>query len=181
MRRVLEKHGLGYRAQERRTRLDHVTVSRMASGYVPSMPTVAQFARAFDLDVNEWLELAGYPRIKPSLPDAIDALAEPARFSRTALPAGGGAAVCSTERLIPERVAAAVRTLREHPMYTPNPAELLLQRLQELQARHPRRDITLPRFAGGWAPLTLEEVEQCVALMELKLREEDEAQETSRP
>ncbi|MDO8732117.1 MAG: hypothetical protein Q7L55_06040, partial [Actinomycetota bacterium] len=71
VRLVLEKHGLGYRAQERRTRLDHVTVSRMASGYVPSMPTVIQFAQGFGLDVNEWLELAGYPRIEPSLTDSV--------------------------------------------------------------------------------------------------------------
>lgn len=64
VREVLEEHGLTFRGQRMRTGLNHVTVSNMAKGIVPSMETVIAFAHGFSLDVNEWLERAGYEPIQ---------------------------------------------------------------------------------------------------------------------
>jgi transcriptional regulator with XRE-family HTH domain len=68
VKRVLEEHGLSLRGARIRTGIDHVTLSDMASGYVPRMEKTIQFARGFELDVNEWLELAGYDPIRDERP-----------------------------------------------------------------------------------------------------------------
>lgn len=47
-----------------RTGIDHNTLSRMKQGEVPRVDKVLDFARGFGLDVNEWLELAGYEPVE---------------------------------------------------------------------------------------------------------------------
>lgn len=64
VRRLLESHGLSLRAARIRTGIDHVTLSDMAAGYVPRVEQVEKLARGFGLDVNQWRELAGYPRVE---------------------------------------------------------------------------------------------------------------------
>lgn len=85
--RVLDSHGLSLRAARIRTGIDHVTLSDMRAGYVPRMEKVVQFARGFNLDVNEWLELAGFDPLPEStdpadlasrLLDAVEGEADPA-------------------------------------------------------------------------------------------------------
>lgn len=58
---------MGFRAADLKTGVNYNTISRMASGFVPEMESVVRFARGFGLDVNEWLELAGYPRIESGM------------------------------------------------------------------------------------------------------------------
>ncbi len=70
MKAVLAEHGLTLRGQRARTGLSHVTVMGMTQGYVPEMQSVVKFARGFGLDVNEWLELAGYEPIVAPAGDA---------------------------------------------------------------------------------------------------------------
>ena len=71
---VLDERGLTQRGQRSRTGVSHVTVQGMLNGVVPQMETVAAFARGFGLDVNEWLELAGYEPVEPSADDAAESL-----------------------------------------------------------------------------------------------------------
>lgn len=61
--RLLQEHELSLRAARIRTGIDHVTISDMASGYVPRLEQLEAFARGFGLNVNEWRELAGYERL----------------------------------------------------------------------------------------------------------------------
>lgn len=76
----MEEHGLSLRGQRPRTGLSHVTVQQMMDGVVPQMESVVAFARGFGLNVNEWLELAGYEPIRPTprqiLGEGLLALAE---------------------------------------------------------------------------------------------------------
>lgn len=58
--RVLQEHGLSQRAASHQTGIDRFTLADMLKGVVPKMEKVLQFARAFNLDEYEWLELAGY-------------------------------------------------------------------------------------------------------------------------
>jgi hypothetical protein len=64
VKRVLDERGETLRGQRRLTGVSHVTVQAMLQGVVPQMETVAAFARGFGLDVNEWLELAGYDQVE---------------------------------------------------------------------------------------------------------------------
>lgn len=66
VRAVLSERALSLRQQRRFTGIDHVTMADMCEGFVPRMERVLQFARAFDLDENEWLEQAGYGRVNES-------------------------------------------------------------------------------------------------------------------
>jgi hypothetical protein len=62
--RVFEQHGRPSLQSARiRTGIDHDTLSRMKKGDVPRIDKVIDFARGFRLNVNEWLELAGYPPV----------------------------------------------------------------------------------------------------------------------
>lgn len=61
---VLAEHGLTLRGQRVRTGIDHSTMKNMCDGWPTTLERVEQFARAFHLDVNEWRELAGYPRVQ---------------------------------------------------------------------------------------------------------------------
>lgn len=63
VKRILAEHGLSLRGQRARTGIDHVTVLGMTNGIVPNEGTIIRFARGFGLDINEWLELAGYERL----------------------------------------------------------------------------------------------------------------------
>ena len=69
---VLKEHKLSLRAARIRTGIDHVTLSDMASGYVPRMERVVAFARAFRLPVNDWLALAGYERIESPMSQPLN-------------------------------------------------------------------------------------------------------------
>jgi len=63
------------RGADRKTQVNYVTIGRMAEGYVPEMESVVKFAQGFGLDVNEWLELAGYERVEdPAMKQALDAV-----------------------------------------------------------------------------------------------------------
>ncbi|MBM3456915.1 MAG: helix-turn-helix domain-containing protein [Armatimonadetes bacterium] len=55
--------GLSLRQAEIRTGVDINTLSRMRSGIVPRVDKVEAFARGFGANVNDWRELAGYPRL----------------------------------------------------------------------------------------------------------------------
>jgi|GEM_PF-6753041 len=54
---------LSLRQARMRTGVDIDTLSRMRHGEVPRMDKVVAFARGFELDPNDWLELAGYERL----------------------------------------------------------------------------------------------------------------------
>lgn len=73
VKRVLDEHGLSLRGQKIRTGIDHMTMKDMCDGLRPRLEKVEQFARAFGLDVNEWRELAGYPRVEEGDPDRLAA------------------------------------------------------------------------------------------------------------
>lgn len=64
VKRVIKEHGATYRSQRARTRVPHSTIVGWMQGIPPSMGGVIAFARGFGLDVNEWLELAGYERLE---------------------------------------------------------------------------------------------------------------------
>lgn len=64
VRRVLQEHGLSLRGQRVRTGIGHMTMKDMCDGIVPSLEKLEDFARGFELDINEWRALAGYPRIE---------------------------------------------------------------------------------------------------------------------
>lgn len=84
---VMEEHGLSLRGQRVRTGLSHVTVQQMMEGVVPQMESVVAFAKGFSLDVNEWLELAGYDPIETGadvLLDGWEALCE--KYPETEIP-----------------------------------------------------------------------------------------------
>lgn len=69
VRQVLEsRQGMSIRAADRRTGINHVSIGRMAEGYIPEMETVVRWARGFNLDVNEWLRLAGYDPLGTETP-----------------------------------------------------------------------------------------------------------------
>lgn len=59
VREVLQKHGLSARGQRHRTGIPHSTIAGWFHGIPPQSEGVIAFAEGFDLDVNEWLELAG--------------------------------------------------------------------------------------------------------------------------
>ncbi len=63
VQRVLNEHGLTRRGQRARTGLSHVTIGQMIDGFPVQMDSVVAFARGFGLDVNEWLQMAGYDPI----------------------------------------------------------------------------------------------------------------------
>lgn len=61
--RLLAEQGLSQRAASYRTGIDRFTLADMQKGVVPRMEKVLEFARAFDQDENQWLELAGFERV----------------------------------------------------------------------------------------------------------------------
>jgi hypothetical protein len=68
VRAVLEKHGQTLRGADRRTNVNHVTLSNMSLGQVPEMESVVKFARGFGEPINDALVLAGYERIEETAP-----------------------------------------------------------------------------------------------------------------
>jgi len=70
VRRVLQEHGLTLRAQRIRTGIDHTTMKSMCDGLPGRLEKIEQFARAFNLDVNEWRKLAGFDPVDATNPDA---------------------------------------------------------------------------------------------------------------
>lgn len=62
VRDLIEKHNLSLRGAALKAGLDHVTVSKMASGYPPQREIVMRWARGFNEDARDWLEFAGYER-----------------------------------------------------------------------------------------------------------------------
>jgi hypothetical protein len=68
VRRVLDEHKLSLRGAMLRTGIDHVTIGKMATGYVPRSETVMRFAQGFGLNIREWLLLAGYEPIEDQAP-----------------------------------------------------------------------------------------------------------------
>ena len=81
VRRELDARGLSLRQARIRTGLDIDTLGRMRSGEVTRMDKVIAFARGFHLDVNEWLALAGYAPVEPSVEQAVQKLAETAELT----------------------------------------------------------------------------------------------------
>ena len=71
VKRILAEHNLSLRGQRARTGIDHVTMLGMTNGIVPNEGTIIRFARGFGLDINEWLELAGYERLPESGPERL--------------------------------------------------------------------------------------------------------------
>lgn len=71
---VLHERGLSLRGQRLHTGIDHMTMKEMADGLPPRLEKVEQFARAFELDVNEWRALAGYDRVDAGPPGGGDEL-----------------------------------------------------------------------------------------------------------
>lgn len=58
------KHGrLSLRQTSIRTGVDIDTLSRMREGVVPRVDKIEAFADGFGLNINDWRELAGYPRL----------------------------------------------------------------------------------------------------------------------
>jgi hypothetical protein len=77
VRDVLEAHGnMSNRGADRKTGVNYATISNMAVGQIPEMESVVRFARGFDLDVNEWLQLAGYEPIHNTSHRLLDAVKE---------------------------------------------------------------------------------------------------------
>jgi transcriptional regulator with XRE-family HTH domain len=74
VRAALDARGLSLRGAMLKTGLDHVTIAKMASGFVPRMETVVRFARGLGLEETEWLRRAGYEPTTPSTADAVRAL-----------------------------------------------------------------------------------------------------------
>lgn len=68
VQQVLDERGLTLRSQRQRTGLAHSTILTWLQGVRPRMEAVIQWANGFGLDVNEWLELAGYARIETREP-----------------------------------------------------------------------------------------------------------------
>ncbi|MDO8613564.1 MAG: helix-turn-helix transcriptional regulator [Dehalococcoidia bacterium] len=71
IRKLREELGLSYAQMGIRTGLDGSTIYKLEQSGRSSMETVVAFAESFGLDVNEWREMFGYPRIEPSLTDAV--------------------------------------------------------------------------------------------------------------
>lgn len=64
VREVLDARGMSRRGAMTRTGLDHATISKMASGFIPRSETVIRWAQGMGLDPNEWLEKAEYARLE---------------------------------------------------------------------------------------------------------------------
>lgn len=64
---LLERRGLTLRAADRKTGVNYGTISNMSIGHRPEMESVVRFAKALGENVNEWLELYGYPPVETPL------------------------------------------------------------------------------------------------------------------
>jgi hypothetical protein len=53
-------------AAHKRLRVSRETITRMADGWAPDLPTVEKWANALKEDVNRWRRLCGYPEVLPS-------------------------------------------------------------------------------------------------------------------
>jgi len=60
----LEKTNESFRAAALRSGLDHYSVNRIFKGTLPGMPTCILLADHFEVNPNEILELAGWPRLQ---------------------------------------------------------------------------------------------------------------------
>lgn len=61
---LLEKTNESHREAALRSGLDHYSINRIFKGTRPSMPTCILLADHFEVNPNEILELAGWPRLK---------------------------------------------------------------------------------------------------------------------
>lgn len=80
VRRLLDGRGLSLRQARIRTGIDIDTIGRMRSGERVRMDKVVDFARGFGQNPNDWLELAGYPRLdtntEPASLEGVERLVE---------------------------------------------------------------------------------------------------------
>ncbi|WP_322507712.1 helix-turn-helix transcriptional regulator [Anaerolinea sp.] len=64
LKALLKKHNESYREAALRAGLDHQAVRRILAGQRPSIPTCILLADHFGVNPNEFLELAGLPKLK---------------------------------------------------------------------------------------------------------------------
>jgi transcriptional regulator with XRE-family HTH domain len=69
---LLEKHNESYREAGLDAGLDHQAIRRILSGQRPSMVNCILLADHFGINLNEFLELAGWPTLKTFEIQAID-------------------------------------------------------------------------------------------------------------
>lgn len=62
------ERGLTQRGVDRKTGVNYNTISNMEIGKIPEMESVVRWAKGLGLNVNHWLELAGYPPIEETDP-----------------------------------------------------------------------------------------------------------------
>lgn len=69
---LLEKHNESYREAGLDSGLDHQAIRRILSGQRPSMVNCILLADHFGVNINEFLELASWPKLKTFDVQAID-------------------------------------------------------------------------------------------------------------
>ncbi|MFN3650045.1 MAG: hypothetical protein ACK47B_10745 [Armatimonadota bacterium] len=72
-RAIVQHRGLSVRAAAARCGICRLSLADMLDGVPLRLELIEAFARAFDEDVNEWRELAGYPPILPTADPASEA------------------------------------------------------------------------------------------------------------
>ena len=68
VQRELDRRNLSILGASDVVKIERNTLTRMARGNRPALETVEKFARNLGLDVNEWRERFGYPRVEPPFP-----------------------------------------------------------------------------------------------------------------
>jgi transcriptional regulator with XRE-family HTH domain len=63
VQKVLTDRNLSVNSASQRTKLDRNTLKRFTLGIPPVLEKLEQFARALQLDVNEWRVKCGYPTV----------------------------------------------------------------------------------------------------------------------
>ncbi len=69
---LLEKHNESYREAGLDAGLDHQAIRRILAGQRPSMVNCILLADHFGVNINEFLDMAGWPRLKTFDVQAID-------------------------------------------------------------------------------------------------------------
>lgn len=150
----------------------------MAAGRIPAMESVVKFAQGFGLDVNEWLELTGYPRVEPT----------PKREPEGGTYRAGDFTPSPADLRRARQLGLDVASLRAHPdsepappAARPSPDARLGAGILALAQRYDVPNLALRRFSG-LGDLTHEKVDRILAELEedLKAEQEEERQEEER-
>ena len=74
VREVLQARNLNPYAIHVRYGISRESLTKLVNGIPPSVEVVERFARALNLNVNDWRELCGYPRVGGDVADSRDLL-----------------------------------------------------------------------------------------------------------